>query len=207
MAATRRMIRSTSCLSSPIIQSLFSQTSRLMTTSSSLSTAKPHHHHQPEHDFSKPCDFLESWKPLKDPKEAQAKLAMLRRDYAKQMKELRKDYFNEMELQRQEKQRKDEAKKEALRLAKEERKAAKAAMSQAKAAERKVVDEEFRQTLLKERAEKLEYWRMREKQVEEKKKAKKEVLLRKSSIWISENEVEKKALEAFVDNKNLYQFH
>ncbi|PIA37213.1 hypothetical protein AQUCO_03000064v1 [Aquilegia coerulea] len=190
MAATRRIIRSSSS-SFPIIKSLFPQITRLMTT------AKHHHHN--EHEYSNPCDFLGSWKPLKDPKEAQAKLAMLRRDYAKQMKELRKEYFNEMELQRQEKQIKDEAKKEALRIAKQERKAAKAALSQVKAAERKVVEEEFRQTLMKERAEKLEYWKMREKQVEEKKKEKKELLRRKSSKWISETELQKKTLEAFVD--------
>ena len=64
------------------------------------------------------------------------------------MKEVRKEYIQEMELQRIEKQIKDEKKKEALRIANEERKAAKAAAKKAKAAERQVAEEEFRQTLV-----------------------------------------------------------
>ncbi|MCL7046858.1 hypothetical protein MKW94_021505 [Papaver nudicaule] len=119
------------------------------TSSSSLVTKKTSSssHHQHEQEYSQPCNFLGSWTAPKDPKEAQAKLGLLRRDYAKQVRELRKDYFNEMELQRQEKQLKDEAKNEAIRIAKQERKAAKAAMSKARAAERQVFEEEFRQTL------------------------------------------------------------
>ncbi|KAL2500366.1 hypothetical protein Fot_34214 [Forsythia ovata] len=108
-----------------------------------------------------------------------------------------------MELQRLEKLRKDEAKKEAMRIANEERKAAKAAKKKAEAIERQAAEEEFRRTLMKERVEKLEYWRMREMKVEEKKKEKKELLHRQSSIWVDESELEKKTLEAIVDTTTL----
>lgn len=104
-----------------------------------------------------------------------------------------------MELQRLEKLRKDEAKKEALRIANEERKAAKAAKKKAEAIEREAAEEEFRRTLMKERAEKLEYWRVRQMKIKEQKKAKKELLHRQSSIWVDESELEKKTLEAIVD--------
>lgn len=56
---------------------------------------------------------------------------------------------------------------------------------------------------LKERAEKLEYWRMREKRIEEKKKEKNELLCRQSSVWIEETELEKRILEAIVDTTTL----
>ncbi|KAF9611646.1 hypothetical protein IFM89_034117 [Coptis chinensis] len=189
MAAARKLVKQSSF---PLLKSLFPQTySRYMSTSRT-----PLHRDQ---EYSKPCEFLGSWAPSsKDPKEAEAKLAMLRRDYAKQVRELRKEYFYEMEFQRQEKQRKDEAKKEKMRVEKEERKAKKAALAKEKASERKVVDEEFRQTILKERAEKLEYWRLRERKVAEKKQEKKELLRRQSSNWVAETELEKKILEAVV---------
>lgn len=163
-------------------------------------TAPSHHnHHQQNHKYLSPSEFINSWDPPKDPKEAKSKLAHLRRQYAKQVKEVRKEYIQEMELQRIEKQRKDEAKKEALRIANEERKAAKMAAKKAKAAERQLVEEEFRQTLLKERTEKLEYWRKREKLMLEKKEKKNEILRRQSSVWIDESEMEKKTVEAIVD--------
>ena len=57
---------------------------------------------------------------------------------------------------------------------------------------------------LKERAEKLENWRMKETKREEKKKEKKELLHRKSSLWIDESELEKKILEAIVDTTPLW---
>ncbi|KAL6976331.1 hypothetical protein U1Q18_025118 [Sarracenia purpurea var. burkii] len=155
------------------------------------------------HQFLPPSKFLNSWKPPKDPKEAEAKLARLRREYAKKVKNVRKEYIKEMELQRLEKQRKDEAKRETIRIANEERKAAKAATKRAKAAERKVTDEEFRKTLLKERTEKLEYWRMKEKLVKEKKKDKNELVRRQSSVWIEEADLEKKLLEVIVDTIHL----
>lgn len=108
-----------------------------------------------------------------------------------------------MELQRIEKMRKDEAKKEAQRIANEERKVAKAAEKKAKAKEREAAEEEFRKTLLKERQEKLEYWRMREKNFSKKKKEKNDLLQRQSSMWIDEKELEKKTLEAIVDTVHL----
>lgn len=107
--------------------------------------------HRPDpHEFSQPSDFLGSWSstPSFDPREAQKRLALLRRDYDKQVRDHRKQYIYEMELQRHENQLKDEAKREALRVAKEERKATKSAMAQSRAAERKIFEDEFRQTLV-----------------------------------------------------------
>nr|XP_043635559.1 protein enabled homolog [Erigeron canadensis] len=172
----------------------------------SLSTvAAPSHHndHQRNHEYLSPSSYLNSWDPPKDPKQAQWKLDMLRRDYAKKMKSVRKQYIYEMELERIEKQRKDDIKKEALRLESEQRKAAKTAEKKAKAAQRQVAQEEFRQTLLKERAEKLEYHKKREQKFMEKKKEKNELLRRQSSMWIDENELEKKISGAMIDSNYL----
>ncbi|CAF1715885.1 unnamed protein product, partial [Brassica oleracea var. botrytis] len=47
--------------------------------------------------------------PPKDPREAERKLAQLRRDYAKKVSLYRKDYIHEIEMLRVKKQRKDEA--------------------------------------------------------------------------------------------------
>lgn len=119
-------------------------------TRSFSSTAAPvtRNNHQQNHQFSEPNSFIGSWDAPKNPKEAEKKLAQLRRDYAKQVKEMRKGYIEEMELMRLEKQRKDEAKKEAVRLANEERKKLKAEAAKVKAEERKVAEEEFRKTLV-----------------------------------------------------------
>ncbi|XP_073013145.1 uncharacterized protein [Typha latifolia] len=155
------------------------------------------------HEFSKPCGYLGSWTPTKEPREAEARLERLRRDYARQVKQLRKEYAYEMEMQRMEKQRKDDARREAARLANEERKASKAAAAKTRAAERMVVEEEFRQALLKERAEKLENWKAKEKMKEEKKNGKKELLRQQSSMWISVENLEKRVLEAIVDTTPL----
>ncbi|XP_022852691.1 PH domain-containing protein DDB_G0287875-like [Olea europaea var. sylvestris] len=155
--------------------------------------------HSGDHEFLHPSTFINTWKPPRDPKQAEAQLALLRREYARKVKEIRKEYIKEMELQRLEKLRKDEAKKEALRIANEERKAAKAAKKKAEAIEREAAEEEFRRTLMTERAEKLEYWRIRQMKIEEKKKEKKELLHRQSSLWVDESELEKKTLEAIVD--------
>ncbi|XP_049934018.1 uncharacterized protein LOC116255065 isoform X2 [Nymphaea colorata] len=100
-----------------------------------------------EHEFSESSLYLGSWKPPKDPREAEAALGLLRRDYAKKVKDLRKQYMYEMEMQQQEKERKDEARRETIRLAKEERKAAKAKIAEGRAAERLLLDQEFRETL------------------------------------------------------------
>lgn len=167
-----------------------------------MGTSPPAHRSQP-HEFSEPCDFLGSWKASKDPREAEKKLGHLRRDYAKQVRELRRQYWYEMEAQRLEKQQKDEAKREATRLAKEERKAAKVALAKTLAAERKVFEDEFRQTLLQERAEKLENWRGKEAIREQKNSEKNELLRRQSSMWIDENDLEKKILDAIDDTTPL----
>lgn len=148
MAACRRLLRSQSLAGTPsrISNSFVAKTLR----STSTSTTLPSHHndHERNHEYRQPNRLVNSWKPAKDPKESQARLAQLRREYAKQVKELRKEYSHEMQLQMMEKQRKDEAKREALRIAREERKASKAAAAEARAAERKVSEEEFRQTLV-----------------------------------------------------------
>lgn len=171
---------------------------RSLSTTADLPAPFHMNQHQQNHSFLPPNEYLNSWKPPKDPKEAQYKLALLRRDYAKKVKEVRKEYIKEMEVMRLEKLRKTEAKKEAMRIATEERKAAKAAKKKAKAEERAIFEAQFRQTLAKERQEKLEYWKMREKKFEEKKKEKRELLHKKSSLWIDEDALGKKALEAIV---------
>ncbi|KAG8481166.1 hypothetical protein CXB51_025935 [Gossypium anomalum] len=132
------------------------------------------------------------------PKEAEKKLALLRRDYAKQVKNVRKEYIHEMELLRLEKLRKEEARKEAIRVANEERKRLKAEAAKVRAQERMVAEEEFRQTLLKERAEKLENWRMKQTLHENKKKEAKDLVRRRSSMWIEEQELESKIFSAIV---------
>ncbi|CAI9776976.1 unnamed protein product [Fraxinus pennsylvanica] len=81
-----------------------------------------------------------------DSPRSEAQLSFLRRDYARKVKEIRKEYIKEMESERLEKLRKDADKKEALRIANEERKAAKAAKKKAEAIERQAAEEEFRRT-------------------------------------------------------------
>ncbi|KAL3506424.1 hypothetical protein ACH5RR_031806 [Cinchona calisaya] len=168
-----------------------------------FSTTTHHLDHQRTHEFLPPEKYLNSWTPPKDPKEAQTKLALLRREYAQKVKAVRKEYIREMEFQKLEKLKKDEARKEALRIANQERKAAKEAERKAKAKEREAAEEEFRQTLLKERVEKLEYWRMRTKQVEEKMKEKNELLRRQSSMWIEESKLESRILDGIIDRNTL----
>ncbi|KAJ3703745.1 hypothetical protein LUZ61_007450 [Rhynchospora tenuis] len=150
-------------------------------------------------DLQNPCEFLGSWTPPTDPRVAQANLERLRRAYYKQVNQLRKEYAYEVEMLRVDKQRKDDARREAVRIANEERKKVKAAAAQTRAAERAVFLEEFRQTLMKERAEKLEYWRKKEKVNQEKKAEKKELLRKQSSVWVSEQNLESRILEAIVD--------
>ncbi|XVF84611.1 hypothetical protein PTKIN_Ptkin17bG0051000 [Pterospermum kingtungense] len=170
----------------------------------SFSTKSSHHNnHQQTHKFLDPNSFLGSWKSPNDPKEAEKKLAQLRRDYAKHVKHVRKEYIHEMELLRLEKLRKEEARKEAIRVANEERKRLKAEAAKVRAQERMVAEAEFRQTLLKERAEKLENWRMKQKTHEDKKKEANELMRKQSSMWIDEHDLEKKILEAMVDTTPL----
>ncbi|XP_022723070.1 uncharacterized protein LOC111280149 isoform X2 [Durio zibethinus] len=106
-----------------------------------------HNNHQQTHKFLDPNSFLGSWKSPNDPKEAEKKLAQLRRDYAKQVKHVRKEYIHEMELLRLEKLRKEEARKEAIRVANEERQRLKAEAAKVRAQERMVAEQEFRQIL------------------------------------------------------------
>lgn len=110
--------------------------------------ATHHKSHQQTHQYSEPSSFIGSWEAPSNPKEAEAKLAQLRRDYAKQVKEIRKEYIKEVELMRLEKLRKDEARREALRLQNEERKRLKAEAAKVRAQQRQVAEEEFRQTLV-----------------------------------------------------------
>ncbi|KAH1046931.1 hypothetical protein J1N35_037715 [Gossypium stocksii] len=169
------------------------------TLTRSFSTKSSHHnHHQKNHKYLDPNSFLGSWKTPNDPKEAEKKLALLRRDYAKQVKNVRKEYIHEMELLRLEKLRKEEARKEAIRVANEERKRLKAEAAKVRAQERMVAEEEFRQTLLKERAEKLENWRMKQTLHGNKKKEAKDLVRRRSSMWIEEQELESKIFSAIV---------
>ncbi|PKI69838.1 uncharacterized protein CG45076 [Punica granatum] len=187
--------------------SLLRQTCQIPKSLRQLSTsaAATSHHRQPpqNHKFLDPNSYLGSWQPPKDPKEAEAKLAMLRRQYAKQVKEVRKEYIREVEMMRLEQQRKDEAKREAIRVAREERNKLKAAEAKVRAEERKVAEEEFRQMLMKERAAKLENWRMKEKAQEDKNKEKRELLRRQSSLWIDQQNLEAKLLEAIVQTTEL----
>ena len=127
--------------------SQISKTLRFFSTSSATKPSHHNHHHQ-NHKYLEPNSFIGSWEVPKDPKEAQKRLAQLRRDYAKQVKEVRKEYIKEVELMRLEKLRKDEARKEALRLQNEERKKLKAEAAKARAQERQVAEQEFRQTLV-----------------------------------------------------------
>ncbi|KAM7461802.1 hypothetical protein LguiA_029923 [Lonicera macranthoides] len=143
MAVSRNLLRS------PTTQTLKSLLLPLRSLSSTTAPDPDHHHnhHQQNHEYLSPNNYINSWNPPKNPREAELQLVKLRREYAKKVKEVRKKYIQEMELQRIEKQIRDEKKKEALRIANEERKAAKAAAKKAKAAERQVAEEEFRQTL------------------------------------------------------------
>ncbi|KAL9247437.1 hypothetical protein vseg_020869 [Gypsophila vaccaria] len=171
-------------------------------------TQKPSHHrdHIQNHVYQPPTTFIGSFlqdSPPKNPKQAMAKLAQLRRDYAKQVKEVRKEYIHEMELQRQEKQRKAEARKVEILRQREERLKSKAAAAQARAVERKAFEEDFRQQLMKEKTEKLEYWKLRQKRIAERKNNKKELICKQSFKWIDEKELESKVLQAMVDSRIL----
>lgn len=136
-SSSRSAIRTATNLSNNLLRSF------------STSTKSAHHNnHQQTHKYLETNAFIGSWEAPKDPKEAQARLAQLRRDYAKQVKQVRKNYIQEVELLRLEKQRKDDAKREALRVANEERKKLKAEAAKARAEERKVAEEEFRRTLV-----------------------------------------------------------
>lgn len=133
-----------------------------------------------------------------DTREAWARLERLRKGYAREVGELRRQYAYEAQLLEAERQRKAEARAEAARVANEERKAAKAAAAQTRAAERRAFELDFRQALMKERAQKLESWRNKEKLKAQKKTEHRELLRRQSSVWVSEDKMEKKILEAIM---------
>ncbi|KAL2933757.1 Hydrocephalus-inducing protein [Bienertia sinuspersici] len=170
---------------------------------SSIAKQSHHNDHSQNQVYLKPSTIIGSWEAPKSPKEALTKLALLRRDYAKQVKELRKHYINEMELQRQEKLRKDEALKLQILRQREERNKAKAAAAQARALQRKAFEDEFRQTLMKEKTEKLEYWRKREQAIQDRKNSKKELIERQSSLWIDEEKLEEQIMRTEDDNVDL----
>ncbi|CAN7125390.1 vicilin-like seed storage protein At2g18540 [Brassica rapa] len=183
-----------------------SETASSMITSlrSFSSEAATHHrYHQETHSFLEPERYINSWEPAKDPRDAERMLAQLRRDYAKKVSLYRKDYVHEIEMLRVEKQRKDEARLVAERAANEERRRLKAEAAKVRAEERKVFEEEFRRTLMKEREEKLEFWRMTGLKREDKKKDKKKLLHEQSSLWIEPKELEKKITEALVESTTL----
>ncbi|KAJ4900763.1 Uncharacterized protein Rs2_14714 [Raphanus sativus] len=170
----------------------------------SLSSEATHHRsHQETHSFLEPESYIGSWEAPKDPKDAERLLARIRREYAKKVSLYRRDYVHEIEMLRVEKQRKDEARLLAERAANEERRRLKAEAAKVRAEERKVFEEEFRRTLMKEREEKLEFWRMTGLKREDKKKARKKLLHEQSSLWIEPKELEKKITEALVDSTTL----
>lgn len=111
----------------------------------SFSSDATHHRF---HSFQEPESFIGSWEAPKDPNDAERMLAVLRRDYAKKVKLYRKDYIHEIEMLRVEKQQKDEARLLAERAANEERRRFKAEAAKARAEERKIAQQEFRNTLV-----------------------------------------------------------
>ncbi|KAJ1274243.1 hypothetical protein BS78_05G047100 [Paspalum vaginatum] len=155
------------------------------------------------HEFSKPSGYLGSWEPAEDPREAWARLERLRKGYARDVRQLRRQYAYEVQLMEAERQRKAEARAEAARVANEERKVAKAAAAQTRAAERRAFEEDFRQALMKERAEKLESWRKKEKLNAQKKADEKELLRKKSSMWLSEDKLDEQILTAITNTTPL----
>ncbi|ONK55968.1 uncharacterized protein A4U43_C10F2790 [Asparagus officinalis] len=130
-------------------------------------------------------------------------LERLRKDYAKKVKEVRRAYAHEVDLLRAEKERRDEARREAARVANEQRKKEKAAAAESRAVERRAFEEEFRQMLMKERAQKLESWRGKEEMREKKKEEERELLRKQTSVWVSEENMENRMLEALVDSTPL----
>ncbi|KAL1190974.1 hypothetical protein V5N11_020942 [Cardamine amara subsp. amara] len=170
------------------------------TLKSFCAEATHHRFHQEAHNFLEPESYIGSWEAPNDPKDAERRLAQLRRDYAKKVRVYRKEYIHEIEMLKVEKQRKDEARLLAERTANEERRQLKAEAAKVRAEERKVADEEFRKMLMKERAEKLEIWRMMGQKREDKIKEKEKLLREQSSLWIEHKELEKKITEALVDS-------
>ncbi|KAK9667804.1 hypothetical protein RND81_13G012200 [Saponaria officinalis] len=176
--------------------------------STATTAPKPSHHkdHIQNHVYQNPTTFIGSFlreKPPRNPKEASAKLALLRRDYDKELKAVRKQYIDEMELHRQEQLRKAEARKIEILRRREERLESKAVAARARAAEVKAFEEDFCLQLMKEKTEKLEYWRLRQTTIAERKKNKSELIRKQSFRWIGEDELESKVLQAMADSQVL----
>ncbi|WVZ88299.1 hypothetical protein U9M48_034835 [Paspalum notatum var. saurae] len=150
------------------------------------------------HEFSNPSGYLGSWhrQPAGAPREAWAGLEGLRKGYARDVRQLRRQYAYEVQMMEADRQRMAQARAEAARVASEERKAIKAAAAHTRAAERRAFEEDFRQTLMKERAEKLESWRQKERLNEQKKAEGKELLRKKSSMWLAQYKLEDQILSA-----------
>uniref|UniRef100_A0A0E0MJL7 DUF668 domain-containing protein n=1 Tax=Oryza punctata TaxID=4537 RepID=A0A0E0MJL7_ORYPU len=121
------------------------------------------------------------------PRGIPARRARLRKGYVRDVRQLRGQYAYEAQLLEAKRQRKAEARAEAALLASEERKAA---------AEHRAFEEDFLQALMKERGEKLESWREKEKFKADKKAEDRELLRRKSSVWVAENQLEDIILRA-----------
>jgi hypothetical protein len=100
------------------------------------------------HEFSSPSGYLGSWEPAAEPREAWARLERLRKGYSRGVREMRRQYAYEVQLMDAERQRRAEARSEAARVANEERKAAKAAAAQTRAAERRAFEQDFRHALV-----------------------------------------------------------
>lgn len=120
----------------------------MYTSTTTRTKSSQHNNHKENHNYLNPSSFIGSWEAPKDPKEAEARLSQLRRDYAKQVKQIRKLYIEEVELMNLNKLRQDESCRETLRLQNEERKKLKAEAAKARAEERQVAELEFRQSLV-----------------------------------------------------------
>ncbi|XP_062204778.1 uncharacterized protein LOC133906784 [Phragmites australis] len=150
------------------------------------------------HEFSRPSGYPGSWEPAGEPLEVWVQLERLRKGYARDVRDLWRQYTYEVQLMEAERQRKAEA-----RVANEERKATKAAAAKTRAAERRAFEQGFRQALMKERAEKLESWRKKAKLKEQKKADHKDLLRKKSGMWVAEYKLEEKILDAFTQTTPL----
>lgn len=149
------------------------------------------------------ASFIGSWKPTDNPGLAKSRLVKLRKSYEKEVKELRKQYFYEVEAKKLEDQAKREAELERMKVAREERKAAKRKQSQLLAAQRQQQAEEFREMLSKERARKAERRMQKDKTHEQRRAREKELVRKKSSLWIEEKDLDRRIVESMVDTTPL----
>lgn len=149
------------------------------------------------------ASVIGSWEPTDNPGLAKARLVKLRKSYEKEVKELRKQYFYEMEAKRLEDQAKREAELERMKVAREERKAAKRERSQLLAVQRQKQAEEFREMLSKERARNAERQMQKAKSLEQRRAREKDLIRQKSSLWIDEKDLDRRIVEAMLDTTPL----